>query len=293
MSLLSNHRKTAFVVLATIVGVVAVIALATLQYRAISDYRLLGETKVLVSDIQSNILTLRRNEKDFMARKNLLYRQRFLDNYGVILENVQNLGSVLRTDDAEDPKVAHLVQIFDDYKSKFLAIVELQKQIGFHHEDGFYGSMREAIHGVEDILEAMQQNRLLKDMLMLRRQEKDFMLRKDIKYLEKFDQDIRVMRSNLSRAYLDNRARRDIFSALAAYEKDFKALVSATQEMGFTSEEGLHGAMRNRIHQSEGILNELRQDVLLLESDAGSRMINMVIISAVVLTLLVGALIRI
>ena len=252
----------------------------------------MGETKVLVSDIESNILTLRRNEKDFLARKDLLYRQRFLDNHGVVLENVQNLGSVLNDNGVNDPKIEELEQIFDDYKDKFLAIVDLQKQIGFHHEDGFYGAMRKAIHKVEDILEVMQQNRLLKDMLMLRRQEKDFMLRRDIKYLEKFDQDMLVMRSDLSRAYLDNRAKRDISKALAAYERDFKALAAATREMGFNSNEGLHGEMRNRIHQSEGILHELRQDILLLESDAGSRMINTVIVSAVVLTLLIATLIR-
>ena len=292
MSLIPAERKTVLVALLTIIGIVAVVVAAILQYQAIDNYRGLGETKVLVSDIESNVLTLRRNEKDFLARKDLLYRQRFIDNYDVMLANVQALRSGLQQSGTEDPRIVQLTGIFEDYRNKFLAIVDLQKKIGFHHEDGYYGKLREAIHQVEEMLDVLQQHQLTKDMLMLRRHEKDFMLRKEIRYVDRFDEDMLVMRSDLSMAYLDQRVKRDIAVALAAYEKDFKALVSATRDMGFDSNDGLHGKMRDRIHQSEGILDELRQEVLLRESSAGSRMINQIIVFAIVLTLLIGALIR-
>jgi hypothetical protein len=62
--------------------------------------------------------------------------------------------------------------------------------------------------------------------------------------------------------------------------------------MGFSSNDGLHGEMRSGIHQGERLLGELRQDLLLKESSAGSSMINQIIAFAVVLTLLISALIR-
>ena len=292
MSLFSIERRTVFIALLTLVGFVSIVVMATLQYRAVNEYRLLGEMRVQVSDIQSNVLTLRRNEKDFIARKDLLYRQKFVDNFHLIQTNVEALGAGLQHSGVRLTALDRLVEILETYKKRFLDIVELQKAIGFHHEDGFYGGLRDAIHQVEDILLALRQGRLIKDMLMLRRQEKDFMLRKDAKYVEKFDQDMIIMRSDLSNAYLDHGAKRDISTALSAYEKDFKALVSATQKIGFSSNDGLHGEMRRIIHKSEGILSELRQDILLQESSAGSSMINQLIAFAIVLTLLIGTLIR-
>jgi methyl-accepting chemotaxis protein len=292
MSLLSVNRRTAFLTVLAVVGIVSIILMATLQYRAMSDYRLLGEVRVLVSDIQTNVLTLRRNEKDFLARKDLQYRQRFVDNFDLLQANVRELSSGLQKSGVDDTKVKQFDAIIETYKGRFLQIVELQKAIGLDHEDGFYGRLRREIHQVEEILRLLRQDQLMKDMLMLRRQEKDFMLRNDAKYIDRFDKDMVVMRSDLSHAYLDQRAKRDISTALIAYERDFKALASATREMGFSSNDGLHGEMRSGIHQGERLLGELRQDLLLKESSAGSSMINQIIAFAVVLTLLISALIR-
>jgi methyl-accepting chemotaxis protein len=292
MSLLSVNRRTAFLTVLAVVGIVSIILMATLQYRAMSDYRLLGEVRVLVSDIQTNVLTLRRNEKDFLARKDLQYRQRFVDNFDLLQANVRELSSGLQKSGVDDTKVKQFDAIIETYKGRFLQIVELQKAIGLDHEDGFYGRLRREIHQVEEILRLLRQDQLMKDMLMLRRQEKDFMLRNDAKYIDRFDKDMVVMQSDLSHAYLDQRAKRDISTALIAYERDFKALASATREMGFSSNDGLHGEMRSGIHQGERLLGELRQDLLLKESSAGSSMINQIIAFAVVLTLLISALIR-
>jgi len=61
----SIDRKTVLIVL-FMVAVITV--MAALQYRSVNNYQSLGEMRSLASDIQSNVLTLRRNEKDFFAR---------------------------------------------------------------------------------------------------------------------------------------------------------------------------------------------------------------------------------
>lgn len=289
MSLFSNERKAMVVGLVTLV---AIGIMSTLQYRALNDYQSLGQLRLLVRDIESNMLTLRRNEKDFLSRKDLLYQQRFNDNYRLIQANVHELRSGLETQQVEISEMIRLDEALETYKDRFLEMVRLQQQIGFDHQDGYYGSMRAAIHHVEDILQAQRQNQLLKDMLMLRRHEKDFMLRNDMEYSEKFDRDMVVLQTDLSNAYLHDGVKIEISTALAAYENDFRALVSATQRMGFSSDEGLHGQMRSSIHQGENILGELSQQTLTLESGAGSYMINQILAFAIVLTLLIGALIR-
>lgn len=282
MSLFSIERKTIFIALLTFVGVVV---LATLQYRAISNYRSLGQVRVLVSDIKSNMLTLRRNEKDFLSRKDFQYRHKFLENHDLMVDSVLDLRSELQENSIEDTKTIQLAKILDTYKYRFLAIADLQKEIGFNHQDGLYGKLRDAIHQVEDILSVQQQDQLTKDMLMLRRREKDFMLRKDIKYVNQFDDDMAAMRLDLSMAHLNQRVKKEVSIALSAYEKDFKALVSATKKIGFSSKEGLHGEMRRGIHQSEDILNELRKDTFQLEGRAVIYLINQIVAIAITLIL--------
>ena len=284
MSILTIHRKT--VILAA-VAVASILIMAALQYRAVNDYRSTGEIRVLVSDIESNMLTLRRNEKDFLVRKDLQYSQKFMDNYRVTLRNVQGLRSDLHEIDIENRGVNRLIEILEIYKNKFLALVELQKKIGFNHQDGLYGRLRESIHKVEKLLATYQQDKLSKDMLMLRRHEKDFMLRHDIAYMKHFDEDMAVMRANLSKTYLYPQVKNEITTALTAYERDVKALVSTTQQMGLTSDEGVHGEMKTSIHQSDEILNELRKSTLSLEGDAGSDMIKQLIAFAGIVLVLI------
>ena len=292
MNLASSRKRTLFLVLLSMAAIATVAVMATLQYQTISDYRSIGEIKVLASDIQSNLLNLRRNEKDFLVHKDLRYQNRFSHNFDLTRANTERLTVSLRDRGLDDTKVSLLTESLADYRSRFQQLVKLQQQIGFHHEDGYYGSMRESIHRAERILQMLGQDRLLKDMLMLRRHEKDFMLRKQVGYLEKFDSEMGVMRDDLARAYIDHRAKREILSALNAYETDFKALASATREMGFNSDEGLHREVHESVQHGEETLEELRRYILLEESNAGSSMINQLIASAIVLTILITALIR-
>ena len=62
--------------------------------------------------------------------------------------------------------------------------------------------------------------------------------------------------------------------------------------MGFSSDDGLHREVHESFQRGEEILEELRRYILLEESNAGSSMINQLIASAIVLTILITALIR-
>jgi len=289
MSLFSIQPKTVLVVLFMLA---VVVVMASLQYRAVSNLRSVEETRVLVSDIQSNVLTLRRNEKDFLARKDDEYRDKFAKNHDVIHSNMQKLRSDLQQNDVEVSRTDELIEILAAYNEKFLSMVELQREIGLNHRDGLHGRLQDDIRQVENILQALRHDRLIKDMLTLRGQEKDFMLRKDIEYVENFDVAMTTMRSDLSKAYLDPRVKQDIATALTSYERHFKALASAAYQMGFSSNDGLHGEMRNIIHKGEDVLEQLRQDVLQLESSAGNRMLVQIIAFAIVLTIFMTILIR-
>jgi methyl-accepting chemotaxis protein len=72
--------------------------------------------------------------------------------------------------------------VINSYTTRFSNVVSAQKLIGFNENDGLQGKLRTAVHTVEGQLKKYDQPRLAVLMLMMRRHEKDFMLRGDEKY---------------------------------------------------------------------------------------------------------------
>lgn len=73
-----------------------------------------------------------------------------------------------------------------NYKKNFNNLENLEITRGFR-DYGLEGDLRNIIHQVEGNAVLNNDYRLLSGMLMLRRHEKDYMLRRDTLYVEKFD----------------------------------------------------------------------------------------------------------
>jgi methyl-accepting chemotaxis protein len=113
------------------------------------------------------------------------------------------------------------------------------------------------VHEAETLVKEANDDRLMKDILMLRRREKDFMQRLDIKYLSKFDKDFAVFKQDLAQSDLSSARQQAISQAMDRYQIDFHALVAEYEVKGLSSKEGIHGDMRKTIHQSEEMLSHL------------------------------------
>jgi len=277
------------------IGVVAALATlgmllsAVLQQYSSNQLESLGNARVFISDIRADMLMLRRNEKDFLARKSLKYIDKFKTNYETAQGSVTGLSQILEENDLDPAITGKLTTVLSDYQNKFLALVDLQKKIGLDHKSGLYGALRNAVHQAEEMINTRQENKLSKDMLMLRRREKDFMLRLDLKYLKKFNKDLVVLQQDISDASLGEKIKLDISTAMKSYETDFKALVNANVKLGLSSKEGLLGEMRKTIHQSEELLAQLQADTgQHIETEMTQSNIQSAIISAVLIIAILG-----
>jgi methyl-accepting chemotaxis protein len=238
---------------------VGMLVMAMLQFSAMRNLEDLEKARHLAANIESNMLMLRRNEKDFLARKDLKYREKFITNAQIMQDNIQRLQAALVDNGIDSSLSVELEGVTSDYQQQFLTLVDLQRRVGLHPKDGLYGSLRNAVHQAEELIKALQDDRLAKDMLMLRRREKDFMLRMDLKYLEKFNKDLAVFHSDLDSSDHPHDVKQNIAAGMDRYQQDFRALVAAEQEKGLSSKLGLHGALRSTIHKSEEILAQLNE----------------------------------
>ena len=89
---------------------------------------------------------------------------------------MSDLGALL-----DKVKLAH--DGFKKYSLDFASLVGAEIKLGLNETLGLSGALRGAVHDIETRLKEIDDPRLTSWMLMMRRNEKDFMLRRDQKYV--------------------------------------------------------------------------------------------------------------
>lgn len=252
--------KTKLLLLSLLVGL-TIGVLLILMNLSLRDVLETEEAVIINQRIETSMLTLRRNEKDFLARNDLKYQQQFNANYAKMQQQVTELAQRLQSKGIDNADVFKLAKIFESYQESFNELVSIQQQIGLTPTDGLYGNLRKSVHEAESVLNSLNDDSLLKDMLMLRRNEKDFMLRLDLKYRDTFQQNLQLFENNLAQSYLLSSEQQQVSGLMQAYSKDFLALVSANEQKGLDSESGQLGKMREIIHQSETTLQSISEQI--------------------------------
>ena len=63
---------------------------------------------------------------------------------------------------------------FDNYLNEFRAVAEAETRLGLNEKLGLSGSLRDAVHDIEDKLKGLNNPSLTSGMLMMRRHEEGF-----------------------------------------------------------------------------------------------------------------------
>jgi methyl-accepting chemotaxis protein len=145
----------------------------TIEKKAVIDNEYSGAYTEFV-----NLLALtqemRRREKDFFLRKDVIYAKQYENLSGEALDHLQHLRQfeIEKTSDLD-----RLAALLQSHKKEFLFSVSVQDEIGFNWDKGIQGRMRDNIHALEDLLVYKIKNDKLTLMLFtMRRNEKNFLL---------------------------------------------------------------------------------------------------------------------
>lgn len=289
-TLLSITIKSRLIIIGALV-VIGLGSLTGLLTYSVSTLSGLENTATLVSRVEAKMLLLRRREKDFLARKDIKYQGKFNKDYAAMMVDVEKLDKRVSQYGFNEKLVHELESALADYQSVFTEVINIQKKIGLNPKDGLYGSLRSAVHGAEKEIKSVKDYKLLSHMLMLRRNEKDFMLRDNTKYIGKFEKNYAKLLTDLGKSRIPGAKKASIRKAMLKYKNDFMSLRDASIEKGLSSKQGLIGKMRNAVHQTEEIFGKITTEVNE-EKLSSERNINMVItvlvsgISALILLVL-------
>ena len=152
-----------------------------------------------------------------------------------VLDTIHNLKILENTHEAE--VIEFLSTNLENLKISFTQVTDLLKERGFK-DTGLEGQLRGAIHHVEN--SGFELNKA--DLLTLRRNEKDFFLRKDLKYRNDFNANLQLFIKSIQKS-----AKRDapvILQEIDNYGKQFNNIVEIEIKIGLKENEGIRGSLR-------------------------------------------------
>ncbi|MCK7628994.1 methyl-accepting chemotaxis protein [Shewanella sp. JNE10-2] len=261
--------------LSAAVSISALIAMFGLQLHSNSVESELSHLAQNILELERDTLILRRNEKDFFVRKDLKYVENHKQVYGQISQSIPALEQIFKKYDVPTQSLDNFYRHLNQYQSTFSEVVKLQQEIGLTPQTGLYGTLRTAVHNVESLLKEYEQASLAVAMLQLRRNEKDFMLRRELRYVETFDTNIVSFNNSLLSSGLDSDIQGRISVLIEQYQKDFKVLVNKEQQLGLTEQDGTMAQMIEANKLTEASAEELHRLALKAIEVAKSSSVNL------------------
>ncbi|NQZ25997.1 MAG: methyl-accepting chemotaxis protein [Colwellia sp.] len=209
-----------------------------------------------IGDIKASVLELRRDEKDFAARKMLKYSEQFNNQISEVQLQITTLTKDFAQVGLSMPELASTGNILTEYQGQFNRVIVLQKKIGLDAKSGLYGELRAAVHNVETLI-GKNNYRLRSEMLQLRRNEKDFMLRLDDKYVDKIQANTKKLLLSVQASNFSPAKMQEVSKLVKVYQSAFLNLVTAQKALGYNEKMGVMNDMRNVVHQVDKELAQL------------------------------------
>ena len=177
----------------------------------------------LMNQVKNHLSDAGRNEKEFLVNLSLEYADDAKNSMAEISRHLNELKSI-------SIKLINPVLIDDlgnsvnEYATNFNQLVENRTHAGLDHNSGMNGKLRAAVHDVEDLLKQKYELTLSHSMLMMRRHEKDYLMRKLDKYIEKIQNERKRFDSLLGQSQLTETDKRLISQKMDVYIKTFLQL---------------------------------------------------------------------
>ncbi|TMP05654.1 methyl-accepting chemotaxis protein [Pseudoalteromonas sp. S3178] len=247
---------------AVVVGLAMVVLLCVIIFESRTTLSL-NKTIQLAEELNVHALALRKHEKNFLFYKQEDALTAFETDFEQLSDKVKKLKQLMAKQGIAQGQVQRFEQLISSYNNDFNTVVKLQKEIGLTPTDGLYGKLRSSVHEVEQLLKEQQNYQLLSSMLQLRRSEKDFMLRFDIKYLGRFNEGINTFKQQIAAAQLPIDYKTQINPLIDTYQSEFKTLVQAQTELGLDLKSGALGVMRDSVDKSDAIVSQIVKDTKL------------------------------
>lgn len=235
--LLERATLRAMIIGLGMLGVAAALAIAAIGYRSMQAVDVLQARTTLnaaaeerAAKLATQLLLARRAEKDFIIRRDTRYvaaNAKALEQAAAIFASMRKEVVVL------DPALVETIDRIEPhlgaYRKAFEGLVNAEIKLGLDHNSGLQGALRKAVQDAEAIVREADNAQLTVLILMMRRHEKDFMLRDDPRYREDLAKRVEEFQRALA-SISDPAKAKTLTEKVAVYKASFDIYVTERLE---------------------------------------------------------------
>lgn len=264
-------------------AIVAIYA-TSLRIKAAAEAERTVEIQAAMSAARLDLLQARRNEKDFLLRMDTKYIDRHAKTMADLYIKLKKLQEHVKSDEGFDA-VSKISRLSREYEKSIQLMVKVQSKVGLNEKTGLLGSLRKSVHVVEDYLKKFNNDKLIVQMLKMRRHEKDYLARENDKYIGRMHERKVEFEALLVKSNIPAAEQQQITRNMNNYHKDFSALTKGMKEV-----RALVADFRKKIHDTDPAfeaVNQLVQQLRVDNKDFQEEVNNKVVVMLAI-TLLLG-----
>ncbi len=199
--------------------------------------------------IDQYMLQCRRNEKDFLLRKDKKYLGKLEENVAMLVKEAQSLKLIAdKANLAEASKMAtDIIKYAGEYKNGFVNIVAANEKKGLDHNSGLQGTFRNVVHDLAESMKEHQKSDLYINLLMIRRYEKDYQRTEAEKYKNRLLGVIDNHEKLLATGVHEEASKKIQEEGLESYKQLINSYFTASDE----DKPGIYNKIREAAHDME------------------------------------------
>lgn len=239
--------------------------------------------------LNSDVLVLRKNEKNFLTRLSWDEIKKFQTNSDILNDDLDMLARLLADQSELSQSLSRVRTSLVDYRKSFETICQCYEKIGIDYDHGLKGKVKQAYLRLEALIwhwenrdptswEHLQSYRY--NTLKLSINEKNFLIRPTQKYVERFRTQITQLHDCLAQDQFLSKADKDLFTNLLEdYSESFFDLSDLMMEMEHSPHSpliSLSQSARDLESLVQHISSKIVDDIII--SEKGARTYSTVIL---------------
>ena len=233
-------------------GAIVVGAICLVGLRLEADSQHTADTSAALatnaSALSENFLQARQLATEFLQKR----KEDIVTRHGAMMQtvggNLAEIETIVAPFPDGDPikDTSGLRATINLYATRLNNVVAAQRQVGLSENDGLQGKLRGAVHAVEKRLNEFNRQKLSVLMLMMRRHEKDFMLRGDEKYGDELKKRVVEFKAAMKDAGVADDVRAQLEKLIDDYQRDFLAFMLGQSTLNEEAEDLVQVYSRGR-----------------------------------------------
>ncbi|CCN84176.1 putative Methyl-accepting chemotaxis protein [Vibrio nigripulchritudo SFn27] len=211
---------------------------------------------------ETELLLLRRHEKDFLARKDPKYIKKFESSYQSLQSRVGNLDTLLAQYATQsNTDFADIEQTLEQYLLQFNRLATQMSYIGLDEESGLLGELNSKEEKLNNLLVTADRPSLSNEFLRLVDSQNRFFLTQRHEQYQQFQENWQGFHSKIQEQPLSTA----MIDALSLASDDFRGafdeLYKACVALGLDHNSGMRGELRKNVHGTEDSLNRMQTQI--------------------------------